>query len=212
VSSDIKHIPISKLVAHPDNPNRMSALTFNKLVRNIKMSGRYEPLIVRKHPKKRGFYQIINGHHRAKALRCISIQSADCVVWDVDDRYTAILLATLNRLAGSDVLDKKLELLKKLKAEFESKELSKLLPYTKTQIEKLAKLKSGIAAGPANVAVPDFAKALVFFVTDSQHKTIEKALGIAEDKSITNKAKRRADALGRIAREYRRRMTDDGKV
>ena len=208
MSSDIKHIPIKKLIPHPANANRMSKLTFGKLVRNMKLSGRYEPLVVRPHPKKKGFYQIINGHHRAKALRKLGLQSADCVVWDVDDRQTSILLATLNRLQGSDILDKKLELLKKLKMEFNSNpprgeatgELSRLLPYTKTQIEKLTNLKRPVM--PANIGDIDFAKALVFFVTDSQHKTIEQALGNAEDKTITNKAKRRADALAKIAREY----------
>jgi len=205
MSSDIKQIPLSKLVAHPDNANRMSELTFGKLVRNIKISGKYEPLVVRVHPKKKGFYQIINGHHRVKALLQLGLQSADCVVWDVDDKQTAVLLATLNRLQGSDILDKKLELLKKLKAEFNQKELSKLLPYTKKQIEKLTNLKQLIPG--KCVGDIDFAKPLVFFVSDSQHKNIERAIGIAEDKTITNKAKRRADALVRIAREYQPQRT-----
>jgi ParB family chromosome partitioning protein len=201
MSGDIKQIKLSKLVAHPDNPNRMSALTFNKLVHNIKLSGKYEPLTVRPHPKKEGFYQIINGHHRTKALQKLGLQSADCVVWDVDDKQTAVLLATLNRLAGTDLLDKKLKLLEKLKSKFETKELSKLLPYTKTQIEKLTNLRRvELTAKPADI---DFAKPLVFFVTDGQLEIIERALGVAEDKPINNKAKRRADALARIANEYR---------
>lgn len=201
MSSDIKRIPLDKLIAHPDNPNRMSGLNFNKLVRNIKLSGKYEPLVVRPYPKRDGFYQIINGHHRVKALNKLGLQKVDCVVWDVDDRQTSILLATLNRLEGSDILDKKLELLKKLKSEFNLKELSKLLPYTKKQIEKLTNLKRPQL--PSSVGDIDFARPLVFFVTDSQLKIIEQALGIAEDKTITNKAKRRADALTRIANEYR---------
>lgn len=195
----IKQIPLSKLIPHPDNPNRMSELNFNRLVRNIKLSGRYEPLVVRPHPERGGFYQIINGHHRSKALRRLGLQSADCVVWDIDDRYTSVLLATLNRLEGSDILDKKLELLKKLKTEFNSRELSKLLPYTKTQIEKLTNLKT--PEMPANVADLDFAKPLVFFVTNGQLEIIERAIGIAEDKTITNKAKRRAVALAKIAKK-----------
>jgi len=208
VTTKIQSISLDKLTAHPDNPNRMSELNFNKLVRNIKLSGKYEPLVVRPHPKRDGFYQIINGHHRVKALQKLGLQKCDCVVWDVDDKQTAVLLATLNRLAGSDILDKKLKLLEKLKAEFDLKELSKLLPYTKNQIEKLTNLKR-LELG-ANVGDIDFAKPMVFFVTDSQLEIIEQAIDIAEDKTITNKAKRRADALGRIAREYRGQMTDDG--
>ena len=110
---------------HPDNPNRMSRVTFAKLVRNIGQTGRYEPLIVRRITDTQGHisenvtnlrrntyegdvYQIINGHHRWQALKKLGKETADAIVWDIDDDQTDILLATLNRLCGQDVLDKKL--------------------------------------------------------------------------------------------------------
>jgi ParB-like chromosome segregation protein Spo0J len=46
----VSRIAIDKLVAHPDNPNRMSKTNFAKLVRNIERTGRYEPLVVRPCP------------------------------------------------------------------------------------------------------------------------------------------------------------------
>jgi ParB-like chromosome segregation protein Spo0J len=54
--SKIKSIALSKLVAHPDNPNVMSEATFRKLVRNIERTGLYEPIVVRVHPEKQNCY------------------------------------------------------------------------------------------------------------------------------------------------------------
>ena len=40
MANQIKTIAIDKLIAHPDNPNRMSKRDFAKLVRNIQRTGR----------------------------------------------------------------------------------------------------------------------------------------------------------------------------
>ncbi len=50
--STIQSIALDRLLAHPDNPNRMSSGNFAKLVRNIEQTGRYEPLIVRPYRDK----------------------------------------------------------------------------------------------------------------------------------------------------------------
>ena len=141
MSEKLKSIRIEKLLPHPDNPNVMSEATFRKLVRNIERTGLYEPIVVRPHPHKKDHFQIINGHHRVKALEQLGRYEADCVVWDVDDEQTAILLTTLNRLAGSDIPAKKIELLKKLTERMETVQLAKLLPQTAKQIERLANLE-----------------------------------------------------------------------
>ncbi|MBE3071108.1 MAG: ParB N-terminal domain-containing protein, partial [Planctomycetes bacterium] len=47
-------------------------------------------------------YQILNGHHRAQALRELGHTHARCDVWEVDDAEARLLLATLNRLEGRD--------------------------------------------------------------------------------------------------------------
>ncbi|MHC4624131.1 MAG: ParB/RepB/Spo0J family partition protein, partial [Planctomycetota bacterium] len=86
--NSVHSIALDKLASHPDNPNRQSKANFAKLVRNIARTGRYEPLIVRPHPEKEGYYQIINGHHRRRALSELGYEAADCIVWDVDDEQT----------------------------------------------------------------------------------------------------------------------------
>ena len=146
----IQAIAIKKLVPHPDNPNRQSKINFAKLVRNIERTGMYEPLVVRPHPEKKGFFQLINGHHRCRALEQLGYKQANVIVWDIDDEQTDILLATLNRLGGSDELSKKLVLLKRLSENFKTKELGRLLPQTARQIERLVNLKVPACTGDRN--------------------------------------------------------------
>ena len=193
-------IELSKLVAHPANPNKMSDTTFRKLVRNIGRTGLYEPIIVRPHPKEKDKFQIINGHHRVKALVKLGKKEADCVVWEVDDEQTAVLLATLNRLTGSDVPAKKIELLKQLKERFDSVDLAKILPQTAKQIERLTNLKLDLV--PVKFDAETFAVPLVFFVTAEQNKIIEQALSEVNTLSGQTKAQRRAAAITEIAKHF----------
>jgi ParB/RepB/Spo0J family partition protein len=199
----IKQIALSKLFAHPDNPNVMSEATFRKLVRNIERTGLYEPIVVRPHPKEKEHFEIINGHHRVKALERLGRKEADCVVWDVDDEQTAILLTTLNRLAGSDTLAKKVELLKKLTEQMGTAQLAKLLPQTAKQIERLTNLK--LNSVPVKLNAESFAVPLVFFVTKQQQEIIDEALSSIEHRVSSiemTKAQRRAGAITEIAGQF----------
>jgi hypothetical protein len=199
MANKVRAIALEKLIAHPANPNRMSDATFGKLVRNMERTGRYEPMVVRPHPEREGYFQIINGHHRYSALAKLDYKAADCVVWDIDDEEADILLATLNRLCGSDELGKKLELLKRLNKSMESRELAKLVPQTARQIERLTNLK--MPSRPAEAR--GFSNPLIFFVNDAQQGTIEKALSSAErTQNEKTRAARRAAALARIAGEF----------
>ncbi len=200
MANTVRAIELDKLIAHPDNPNKMSGATFGKLVRNIKRTGRYEPIVVRPHPEREGYFQIINGHHRYLALDKLGYKAADCVVWDIDDEQTEILLATLNRLCGSDELGKKLNLLKRLSKRMESRELAKLVPQTAKQIERLTNLKMPVAPG---AAAKQFSSPMVFFVNDTQQEVIESALSSVREPAVEKtRAARRASALARIAEEY----------
>ena len=225
MANSIQSIALDKLVAHPDNPNRMSKANFAKLIRNIKRTGRYEPLVVRPCPDARGArddehrasgikhrdcFQIINGHHRCRALLQLGCKTADCVVWDIDDEQTDIFLATLNRLAGSDELDKKLKLLRRLNKRMDAGRLAKLLPQTAKQIERLAGLK--VPAAPAKASAGSLLNPLVFFVDDKQQQVIEESLSRAEkNQNEKTKAPRRAAALTRIAQRFLEDKKQDGQ-
>jgi len=198
MTNSIQSIALGKLEFHPDNPNKQSRVNFAKLVRNIERTGRYEPLVVRPCPDNEGRFQIINGHHRCHALAKLGYETADCIIWDINDEETDVLLTTLNRLGGSDQLGKKLKLLKRLNKKMLTGELAKLLPQTAKQIERLANLKKPIA--PAKINANYFANPLVFFVNDTQQQQIEKALSrVEEPKAKMTKAAKRAVALAHIA-------------
>ena len=216
MKNKIQTVPIEKLVAHPDNPNRMSAKIFAKLVRNIERTGRYEPIVVR--PKGDSF-EILNGHHRVKALQQLGFKTVDVVVWDVDDKEAGILLATLNRLGGSDVLEKKLALLNRLSKQMQIRTLGKRLPQTATQINRLTKMRRPTT--PANMNRKSLAGPLVFFLNVKQKKVVENALSRAvsilddnclmldeskdasnHNKSTFTKAEKRAIAFAYIAHKF----------
>lgn len=205
MTKDTKYhsIELDKLIPHPLNPNKMSKQNFAKLVRNIKLSGRYEPLIVRAHPSKKGYFQIINGQHRYQALKQLGYKKAECIIWDVADSQTLLLLATLNRLTGKDVPDKKIELLKKLAPTTNLKTLSKLLPLTKNQIDKLVNLnRKKLKLIPIDTSC--LPKPLVFFVTDKQSTVIESALAAARDlfRRSSRLAQKRSACLTAIAQYF----------
>jgi ParB/RepB/Spo0J family partition protein len=201
MASAIQSIPLDKLVAHPDNPNRMSKANIAKLVRNIEQTGRYEPIMVRPHPQREDYFQIINGEHRCRALAKLGYKTADCIVWDIDDEQVDILLASLNRLVGTDQIDKKLALLKRLNKKINADELSKLLPQTAKQIERLTNLK--MPSMPAKTIAKCFSNPMVFFVNDAQQETIENALSSAgESRREKTKAAKRAAALAHIAGDF----------
>ena len=95
-------LSLRKLVPHPANPNRMSDAAFKKLVKHIERTSQYEPIVVRVHPHRKGAWQILNGHHRLRALTRLNYSHADCVVFNADDAEAMVYLATLNQLTGRD--------------------------------------------------------------------------------------------------------------
>ena len=194
----VTSIPIDKLTAHPGNPNRMSKKNFARLVRNIERTGRYEPLVVR---RRGDCFQIINGHHRCRALKQLGCEIADAVVWDVDDAEADILLSTLNRLGGSDVLEKKLALLERLNCKMHAREMAKLLPFTRSQIERLKNLK--VPSVPANISVKSFAAPMVFFLSAEQQQIVARALAsVRESQNEKTKAAENAAVLTYIAQRF----------
>lgn len=201
----IKSIALDKLIAHPNNPNKMSKVNFAKLICNIKRTDRYEPIIVRNHPENHNCFEIINGYHRCKALEQLGYKEVDCVVWEVNDEEVDIFLLTLNRLGGSDELEKKAKLLKQLNERMASVELAKLVPQTAKQIERFAALQTSrqISFAEKKRVANCFANPMVFFLADRQKQTVENALSLAEEnKEGKTKAQRNAAALIHIAQYF----------
>ena len=181
-------IPLGDLVAHPLNANVMSDELREKLRVNIGRTGRYPFLVVRPHPKTRGKYETLDGHHRIGILKDLGHTEARCDVWDVDDREAKLLLATLNRLEGQDVPVRRAQLLHELLGEMSLDDLSGLLPETDTQIEDLHALlefpADEIAAFLAEEAEEQekvLPRVMSFVVSPEQEQVIEQAVELASD-------------------------------
>jgi len=198
--NEMKVIALERLVEHPESVNVQSKVTFSKLVRHIERTGLYEPLVARPLRGKNGHYQVINGHHRLKALEQLGYRECDCIVWDVSDDVTDMLLLTLNRLGGKDRLDKKLRVLRRLNNKFGSKELGKLLVQNAKQIERLVNFKKPEVTLKKSKTL--FVKAEVFFVDGEQKRLVEEALSLAAEEKGAVRAARRGAALAAMAKFY----------
>lgn len=199
-SNVVVRVDIEKLLPHPANPNQMTEKSFAKLVSHIEQTGNYEPVIVRRHNKRKGCYEILNGHHRTKALAKLKSKTADCIVWEVSDERALMLLATLNNLSGRDNVRRRAELIKELSTKLSIKELVGALPESKKAIEKLktiSTLKPALVLQDYKPLVPT-----VFMLNTEQKAVVDKMIKEAIDPGEgANQAQRRAWALVEILRQ-----------
>ncbi len=200
----IHEIPVELLLEHPENSNFMNAETAQKLRRHIEQTGRYEPLTVRPHPSEEGKFQVINGHNRLRVLRALKFEKANCIVWNLDDQQTRLYLATLNRLSGKDVPERRAALLDNLFQSFDVDDLTLLLPDDKKQIEQLERLAhleldelSGQGTVKEELKVPVM---LSFTLDEPEAKELNLALDLVINKEERNLS--RGQALVRLARFY----------
>ena len=176
----IVEIELGKLIAHPANANVMSEPLVKRLRKHIEQTGMYEPLVVRRHPRQAGCYELLNGHHRKGVLEQLKHERAQCVVWDVSDAQALMLLATLNRLSGRDDAHRRAELLGQLAEGCDHKRLLESLPETRKQLQKLLALRE-----VPEPVTPDELEvmpvAMTFFVTAEQKAIVEQGLKVARE-------------------------------
>lgn len=206
-AKQIRQIAIGRLIAHPANPNRMSAVRFGKLILHLKENGNYEPVIVRKHPKKQRYFEILNGHHRTSALRQLGHEAVDCIEWQVDDEQALMLLATMNRLTGVDVPGKKSELVRKLAGRFSVKELASRLVDSRRAIERFKNFKTLRPMPRPAANTKAFLNPLMFFLNDEQQQIVNEAIDLVtapadSNASNSTRAQKKAIAITELATQY----------
>jgi ParB/RepB/Spo0J family partition protein len=196
----IASLPLHKLHPHPDNANRMSKAKFNMLIRHIETTGQYEPLVVRKHPTQENAWQILNGHHRLRALRQLKHSRADCVVFAADDAQARLYLLNLNRLVGRDNVYKKAKLIEQLCRTHTPRDLAKRLSDSKTSIEKLNALSQNQPL-PKTKEKP-LLLPMTFFMTEAQHALVTAAFDKANGENTNSgRSQKRLNALCRMAED-----------
>lgn len=200
-------VPLAELHPHPANPNLMSDGRLETLARNIEREGRYPPLIARPHPERHGEWQLLDGHQRIEVLRRLGHPEALVFPWECDDETALILLATLNRLEGEDVLAKRAALLTELTQLVPVEELALLLPEDGAQIEEMlalvdldsdALIAELTAAAERNSATSP--RLISFAVLPEDERAIERAVAAASER-LEGK-NRRGRALAAICRAY----------
>jgi len=187
---EMVELALTSLEAHPMNSNVMEERLLAKLTDHIAKTGHYPPVIVRLLPVRSDAadqsamqdsssprFQLLDGHHRVKALERLGHTTARCVVWDVDDEQALVLLATLNRLQGQDDPHKRASLLEKLQ-DSRGIELARLaleLPERTEQLEALIALRQSPRQQPPRSA-DDLPVSVHFFLKREQRSELEKAL------------------------------------
>ncbi len=177
-------IPLNQLRAHPNNSNVMPEALVDKLASHIQRTGRYPPLIVRPFrdpdfncpPGANDYYQILDGHHRARALKEAGKDSAECVVWQADDQEALLLLATLNRLQGQDDPRKRAKLLSRLADQHGIKRLTRLLPERVEQIKKYLEFKDHPPTPRPPRPLDQMPVAVFFFLKPEEKSRLDLAL------------------------------------
>lgn len=170
-------VPLANLIHRLDNANTMPPDAFEKLAAHINRTGNYPPIIVRPSPSHADQYEILDGHHRAKALAQLGISSAHCVIWDnVDDDEAVLLLTTLNRLHGTDDITKRAHLVKHLTERFGRKQVESMLPDSTTALDQLLQIHQPApppAPAPQLATMPE---AVTIFLTVKQKQRLDEQL------------------------------------
>ena len=201
-----RQIPLDNLLPHPLNSNVMSPEYREKLLSHIRRTGRYPFLVVRPHPSDATKFETLDGHHRVSILRELGYTEARCDVWDVDDRESKLLLATLNRLEGQDQPLRRAQLLHELLGEWSTSDLGGLLPETEAEIVDLHSLLEF----PAEIAEQLLAEAeerektlpvvIHFVVSHEQAELIDSAIERASDGVVGRD--RKARGLANLAKHF----------
>lgn len=169
-------IPLDQLRGRADNANIMPEALLVKLARHIERTDRYPHLIVRPMSGEPEAYEILDGHHRADALRRLNRTSARCEVWEVDDDEALVLLATLNRLQGRDDVLKRADLLEALRQRLGEERLPQWLPEDTERIERLRQTRLAPPPPAPSIAAGEWPGAITFFLTGPQAQRLKERL------------------------------------
>jgi ParB family chromosome partitioning protein len=173
----VSDLPPEQLKEALWNPNRMDEAMLQKLTDSLTRYGLVQNLVVR--PLEEDCYEVLSGNQRLQVLRELQRSPVPCVVVDLDDAHARLLSQALNRIAGSDDLGLRAELLQKVLEELPQSEVLKLLPETADSLQAFASLgQQDLASYLQNYQQAQTArlKHLTFQFTPPQLEVIEEAL------------------------------------
>src|SRR5918996_452637 len=175
-SMQIVDIPIESIRSPGWNANQMDRAMKCRLEEAIRRFGLVVPLVVRE--KGDSSFETIGGAQRLSVLWELGADAVPCVVVEADDVEARLLSQCLNRIAGSDDLGLKAELLRKVLAELPQQEVLRVLPESAESLQALASLGQQDLAGYLQNYRQAQARLrrLTFESTPAQLEVIEEAL------------------------------------
>jgi ParB/RepB/Spo0J family partition protein len=132
---EVVKIELSKLVPNDWNPNHIKPALYKKLVRAMKRDGQVLPIVVRKHPGKKGKFEIIDGYHRLRIAGELGWKEIDCVVVEADDQKARVLTVNLNYMRGNAKPKAYAQLVHQLNETLSLEQLAELLPENELQLQ-----------------------------------------------------------------------------
>lgn len=193
-------VPIDKIEPNGWNPNRQDDETFTKELESIRRFGFISPIIARRVGE---IYEIIDGEHRWKAA--MQLGMTELPVFDISpisEFEARQLTVILNELRGKPEQTKLSELLRGLLSDSSIDELTAVLPYSKDEFGKIAKLPEFDWDGfkeKMEGQKPAHWVERIFRMSSEDSTALDKALAkVKREQDNVPDAK----ALGLIAQEY----------
>lgn len=79
-------VPIEQITANPDQPRRhFDSAALQELADSLRQRGVLQPLIVRKHPRDDGLYQIVAGERRWRAAQMAQLHELPVIIRELSD-------------------------------------------------------------------------------------------------------------------------------
>lgn len=141
-------VPIEQIIPNPDQPRRsFDQAALQELADSLRQRGVLQPLIVRKHPKDDGIYQIVAGERRWRAAQIAQLHELPVVVKELSD--TEVLeIAIVENIQRAD--------LNAIEEAFSFRQLMDRFGHTQEKLaEALNKSRSHIANSLRLLTLPD---------------------------------------------------------
>lgn len=202
----IQHIPVASLTFNSWNSNRMGREMEERLKTYIKKEGMIQTLLVR--PKGKDKFEVVDGAHRLNVAKELGYQNVPCIVLNLDDRQARIASLNLNELKGQPVPNLLAEIIHDLSKEASLDDLSKILPYSREELDDCLELLRLPLADLEKALEKDAQKqeemmpTIISIVLDrEQNAVFEQALEKAFQK-IGMKRNRKASAITMMAKSF----------
>lgn len=179
----IVNLALDQLREAPWNPNTMTLEVYAKLRESVTRFGVVANLVIR--PLGDAF-EVISGNQRLQVYRDLAMESAPCVLVELDDAHSRLLAQVLNRTHGEDDLGLKAELLQDILSSLDQQDIIALLLETPESLNVPSGLgQEGIARHLQMWQQAQNARLhhLTFQLTSDQSAVVKRALKLARKRS-----------------------------